>query len=233
MPFEAFLTQESSRPKKWQRITLLTSLGIHGAAVIVGLVYSFWHVEELSPPTVTVTFMSAPPPPPPPPPKRKKSNTPVKPKVPTEVVQPRPNEIVQPKETPKEEPKVEEEPDDGVEGGVEGGVPGGVVAAAAPVAAEPPKSLPPQVAAQQRISTNEPEVPAVLAKAGMNIFNLVRICVTVTGEIADVKLIKPSDPLWDKSVMDTARGWKFRPAMIEGRAVPFCSNFRFNMKVTP
>ncbi len=45
-------------------------------------------------------------------------------KKPVGIVQPRPSQIVQPKEKP---PEPEEEEDDGEEGGVEGGVAGGVV----------------------------------------------------------------------------------------------------------
>ena len=37
----------------------------HGALIAVGVAYSFWHIEELSPPLLKVTFMSAAPPPPP------------------------------------------------------------------------------------------------------------------------------------------------------------------------
>src|SRR5262245_11660796 len=107
MAFEAFRAQsetpaESARKSLWY----LGSLAFHGALIVVGIAYSFWHVEELSPPLLKVTFLSsaAPPPPPAPPPPagggaaRKKVT--IKPKL---VVQ-KP-EIVQPKEIPKEAPK--------------------------------------------------------------------------------------------------------------------------------
>src|SRR5688572_28039248 len=102
MAFDAFLKQDLARPKKWRRITFTVSLALHGVLLAVGAVYSFWHVEELSPPSVTVTFLAGipPSPPPPPPPKRKKTQ--VKPKVPTEIVQPKPDAVVQP--PPKEQP---------------------------------------------------------------------------------------------------------------------------------
>src|SRR5262249_24964224 len=154
------------------------------ALLVAGVVYSFWHVDELSPPTVTVTFMSAapPPPPPPPPPKKHASN---KPKTkPVEVVQPKPVEIVQPKEV-KEEPKPEEEEEDedgaeeggeeggvkgGVVGGVKGGVVGGMVGSSA-VDTGPPKFLPPNVAAMQLAINPQDDaykvkLPPALARAG-------------------------------------------------------------------
>src|SRR3954463_2487889 len=57
----------------WKRRALLTgSLALHGIALVVLVVYSFIHVEEITPPVLSLTFFSAPPPPPPPPPPAKK-----------------------------------------------------------------------------------------------------------------------------------------------------------------
>ncbi len=165
MAFESFLTQEKQKPKKWRRMTFTLSLALHAALLVVGAVYSFWHVEELSPPSITVTFLAATPPPPPPPPPPKKKKTVVI-KRPTEIVQPRPDQIVQPKETP---PPEEEEEDEGVEGGVEGGVPGGVVGSTG--TAEGPKMVPPNIGAGQ-LAINvqqdpyKPRMPPALNRAG-------------------------------------------------------------------
>src|SRR5262245_17065372 len=143
MQFEAFLTADKGKPKKWLRITYTLSIGLHAVLLAGAAVYSFWHVEELTPPSVPVTFMSAAAAaPPPPPPAKKKTITKVKPH-PTEIVQPKPDQIVQ----PKEKPEPEEEPDDGVEGGVEGGVPGGTVGG--DVASTQPAMLTPNVGAGQ------------------------------------------------------------------------------------
>ena len=109
MAFEAFRAESQARPARG-RLTVALSIAFHGALLAVGIAYSFWHVDELTPPSVKVTFLSAAPPPPPPPPPaggggaaRKKAL--VKPKTLT-----RPTDIVQPSETPKEEPK-ETKPD--------------------------------------------------------------------------------------------------------------------------
>ncbi|HVR60631.1 MAG TPA: energy transducer TonB [Polyangia bacterium] len=145
MAFEAFLTQGAARPAGRRRLTYALSIAAHAALLSVGVVYSFWHVEELSPPTVKVTFLSALPPPPPPPPpaggdgaqSKPKKATP-KPKVTPPLLQPKPT-LVQPKETPKiveekkppkEDPKKSDDDDDaalpgGVVGGTQGGVAGG------------------------------------------------------------------------------------------------------------
>ena len=56
MAFENFIDQgKPTSATKWRRVTYMFSLGLHAALLIVGAVYSFWHVEELSPPSVSVT----------------------------------------------------------------------------------------------------------------------------------------------------------------------------------
>ena len=115
---------------------------LHGALIAVGVVYSYWHVDELTPPTLRVTFISASPPPPPPPPPppagggaKKKVAIKTKP-VEVAIVQPKPTEIVQPRVTPKpvkqktfrqHEDEEEEDEPAGVKGGVKGGQEGGVI----------------------------------------------------------------------------------------------------------
>ena len=70
MAFEAYLLQSTAPRSAARRLTYLLSGILHGVAVLMAVAYSFWHVEEVKPPAVTVTFISAaaaPPPPPPPP----------------------------------------------------------------------------------------------------------------------------------------------------------------------
>ena len=68
MAFEAFLEGDDPRPRRRRRLTYAVSLAVHAALLAGGVAYSFWHVEEITPPTVRVTFMAAAPPPPAPPP---------------------------------------------------------------------------------------------------------------------------------------------------------------------
>ena len=111
---------QGTKPSWKRRAVLTVSLALHGIAAVVLVVYSFVHVEEITPPALSLTFFCAPPPPPPPPPPAKK-HTEVKhieKKIVTPTTVP---QLVQPKQ---EEEKKDE--DDGEEGGVEGGVAGGV-----------------------------------------------------------------------------------------------------------
>jgi protein TonB len=229
MAFDAFLHQDKAKSKKTLRVALGAAVVLHAGLVTAGGVHSFWHVDELSPPNVAVTFLSGtpPPPPPPPPPKKKKSTVTKKP---TEIVQPKANAIVQPKE--KEEP---EEEDDGVEGGVEGGVAGGVLGAV-PVATETAKLLPPNVGSGQLISDvrNDPRfkpgLPPALNRAGMIVWGLFKICVTGQGTVSSVSILKPADPLVNDAWIAKIRTWQYRPYSINGRPVPFCHPMRVEVR---
>jgi len=120
--FDRYVAQ--TQPNWKRRGVVIASLVLHGIAAVVLVVWSFFHVDEIAPPAVSLTFFSAPPPPPPPPPPAGKKKTEKKqtPKTETKVVQPTDvPKLVQPKVEEKEEEK-----DDGEEGGVEGGVKGGV-----------------------------------------------------------------------------------------------------------
>src|SRR4051812_6865991 len=101
--FDRYL--QETKPN-WKRRALATaSVALHIVAGISLVIYSFFHIEEVTPPVLSLTFFSAAaPPPPPPPPPPKKSSTKTKPKVtptqPTTITQ-----LVQ----PKQEDKAEEE----------------------------------------------------------------------------------------------------------------------------
>jgi protein TonB len=154
--FESFRAQDRGAPTRQRRVAFLLVAVFHGVLIAAGIVYSYWHVEELTPPTLRVTFMSAAPPPPPPPPPpagggSRAKKVAIKTKTP-EPVPEKPPEIVQPPEKVKPIKKefrkhvdeyVEEEnskpgvgkgkgsiedgDEDGEEGGVIGGQKGGVI----------------------------------------------------------------------------------------------------------
>lgn len=141
-------------PSRARPIILVLSIVAHALAAAAAIAYSFWHVEELSPPVVTVTFVSAaaaPLPPPPPPPLGGDGAAPkhhavarprveAHPKIP-ELARPKiaPEPTVAPIEPPKEvkETPAVRAPDEAtgdaaksgtaVKGGVAGGAKGGVV----------------------------------------------------------------------------------------------------------
>jgi protein TonB len=253
MAFDAFLNQkqEQFRGRQWRRLTALVSGVLHAVALAVAVVYSFWHVDEISPKGVSVTLMSSlavPPPPPPPPPAAAKKPTATRKPRPTEIVRPK-AEIVQPKEKAAEEPPAEKEEEgeaEGEAGGSEGGVAGGVVggvASGAP-APEPKKPaepvavlLPPKVGASQRISDLEdpryrPVLPAILNRPGMVVRGLFRICVSVQGQVTDVKIVRSADPMVDNDWTTVIRRWQYRPFTLDGRPTPFCHPLMLEVRST-
>src|SRR5690349_18267723 len=124
MAFEAILSEQRAKPKGWQRAMLVVSVALHGGALLAGVAHSLWQVEEMPLPSLQVMLAEAPPPPPPPPPLAAKKASESRPK--TRPVEPKPQELVVPKETPKEQPKPEpEEATDGQDNGQPGGAQGG------------------------------------------------------------------------------------------------------------
>jgi periplasmic protein TonB len=250
--FEAFRKEAAQRPSARRSLWYALSIGFHGALIAFGIAYSFWHVEELSPPLLKVTFMSAAPPPPPaaPPPAGGGAAASVKPKKPVvkpKIVQPTKPEIVQPKEIPKPEPKEEPKEDhgqkDGVKGGVIGGTPGGTIGGTpggkiggtpggtgtgAPTA---PKFLAPNIGMAQKVSGDDPPFPPSLRKPGAVYQVLVKFCVNTNGVVDKVTIMKSTEPQLDGGIIDTlTRNWRFRPYTANGAAIPFCSVHPFEFK---
>jgi protein TonB len=172
------------------------------------------------------------------------------------VTQPKPTQLVQPRETPppKEMPKpppVHDDDDDdddepaGVKGGVKGGVAGGVQGGtiggtqggtiggtiggtqAAPALA---RFLPPNLGALQKMGGDDPPFPVALRKAGATYAVLAKICVSRDGAVDSVTILKKADPLLDAGVVSTVKGWRFRPLMANNTAIPFCYPATFQFK---
>ena len=236
MAFEAVLAPDAASPKRWRRVTVIVSVAAHVAALAVGVAYSFWYVDELPLPAVTVTLAGAPPPPPPPPARR--SSGKVRPKT---IETPKP-QLVQPKEHPKpaEEKPAPDEKDDphgqegGEKGGVAGGVQGGVVGAPVPAT---PKMLGAKVAHLQllinpNVDPYKVQLPPALERltnSGAQVSAIVRVCVSAQGDVTEVKVLRGADPAIDPQIPVVLRRWRYRPYQVDGRAEPFCYNFRYEV----
>lgn len=240
MAFEAILDQArgtaTARPTRRRRIMLTVSLGVHVAALLVGVAWSFWQVDELPLPQVAVTLAGAPPPPPPPPPASHGAKT--KPKVkPT----PKVEQLVQPQEHPKDQPKQEEKEEEaseagGVEGGVKGGVQGGVVGGVlgAPVPTNAPRMLAPQIGkGLLLIDPNEEQyrvkLPPALERSGTTLTAIVRVCVSAQGAVTDVKILRGAGPAIDPQIPTVLARWRYRPFTLNGQPTPFCYPLRYEI----
>jgi periplasmic protein TonB len=240
MAFEAILSQQRAAPSKWRRITLTFSLLIHALALAFGVVHSIWQVDEMPMPAIEVTLSVAPPPPPPPPPPPKRSST--KPK--TKPVD-KPKVITAPKEVPKTEPEpapeeeAEDEGDDqGVEGGVIGGVVGGIVGGTAP---PPPKSTAPKLlsakaghsllAINPQVRPYKVNVPEEFVQRGDEYVATINICVSPTGAVSSVKILKPSgNTMIDHQIPKVIPTWKYRPFVVDGQPSGFCYTMNYRVK---
>jgi len=246
--------------RSWRRATVALSIGAHVAAALFAVAYSFWHVEELQPPRVTVTFVSAaslpPPPPPPPPPLAGGGGAPKR----RNIARPKTETVPELKTTPVVEPPVKTAPVEpvhvapppdphpttaegsgtgpgseagvkgGVAGGVKGGVAGGVVGGVVGAAVPSPKFLPPQMGAQRKLSGADPDFPAVLRRSGAMYLVMAKICVGVAGGVDSVTLQKRAEPTLDGNVIAAVKGWRFQPMTANGTPVPFCYFGRFEFK---
>jgi periplasmic protein TonB len=241
--FEAFVKQSGpdKRARRWKRLIFVTSFAVHGVLLVAATAHSFWHVEELTSTSVTVTFLAAvvaPPPPPPPPAAAKQEPKPV-PKKPRE----RPAPIVQPPPEPtqptpaalpappaeSEEAKGDESEPAGEPGGVPGGVAGGIAPPGPPrpAAPPPPVNIAPNVGAAHRLTDlNDPRfrpsLPPSINRPGMSVWGVFRICVSANGQVEAVNMVKSADPLVDNDWMAKIRTWRYRPYSVDGRPVPFC-----------
>jgi TonB family protein len=255
MAFEAFLQPDDARPRWRRRLTLTISIVLHAALLAGGIAYSFWHVEEITPPTVRVTFLaSAPPPSPAPSPSSGGNPAPKK----SAKVTPKPTltALVQPKlETPKKtEPKPQEPDDDDPDQAFapgQAGNPGTAIGnskgprqagdphdnppgtdgpAAAPPKVVAPKMLAPQLGALQKDSGADPEFPAVLRRSGMVYTVLSKICVSRSGTVESVSILKGADSMLDRNVVNAVKGWRYHPLLADNNAIPFCYFGRFEFK---
>jgi hypothetical protein len=252
MAFEAFLTQkvDRARPTLWRRVTVVLSLGLHGVLLVAAAVYSFWRVDEVTPPAVFVTFAGgwvAAPPPPARPPVR---HEPQKPKIKAaKPEQPIVAALVQPSSQPNDKPPppTSDFLDSG-EPGTQQGAPAGMLGdmGVAAVATIPPPvpprrpelkpvTLPPSIGSGQRITDindprYRPSLPGALNRAGVMLWGLFRICVGADGDVTTVKVLKTAEPTVDGEWARVIQTWQYRPYSIDGRPTPFCHTMRLEVR---
>lgn len=209
-----------------RKLLSLVSIGAHAAALVGLFVYSIIHVEEIAPPTVTLTFLSAAPPPPPPPPPPAGSS---KPKTtPTKPVEVKPTEskvveVTDKKPTPKEpEPEVAGGQEGGVKGGVAGGVVGGVVGGVlgGTGTGEAPKMVPSFTLAAQQLTHPDPRLPDwyLNQHAAQTVKGTYKVCIGLDGRIASVTTMVGIGGVDDIVTEHIRKEWTYKP-----QAVPVCT----------
>ena len=242
--FETYVIEKKMRMPKWAKALIIASVVLHAGAGAGLAIYSWFKIDKLETPDTGVKVgLDLPPPPPPPKGSRKqkleakKDPTPKKIKT-VDTVQPE-KRMEKVEETPSEEPEGDPEGEEGgVEGGVVGGqvggVVGGVVAPPPPPPPPPPpakiETVTPQALEAQRISGDKNITPDDVTKTEIQrsgkskLVVPVKLCVTETGRVKSVHVLKSSGfSAYDSKIKKEMGAWKYRPFTVNSKAVPVCT----------
>jgi periplasmic protein TonB len=228
---------------RWAAPLLATIATAHVALFVAMWAKSIWDVERLDKPKGIPDIAVAPPPAPPPPPPKGSTKpqdvqiVPKKPKV---------RDIIQPVRIEDKTPV----PDTGNTGGSEDGSPDGVengVSTGAPTAAPPPIPTPepppapkpppavaPTALEAQRIAGEKNIVPDDTTKNEIRssgkdrIVSKYRLCIDAGGSVSTLSLVQSSSFAdYDQKIAREMRQWRYRPFMVDGKAVPVCTVVTF------
>ena len=239
--FDNYVGAKLAKRSKWVSVVIAISIVLHAGVGGALVVRSFWVIEKLEPPDTELALSTPPPPPPPPPAGSSKPKTDVKKTVKKvkETVQVDPNK--------KPEQADKESEDEGVEGGVEGGVAGGVVGGVLggveggvlggvgeqPAKVEEPKIVPQVALEAQRISGEKDiqppnDVATAISRSGKGVVGVVKMCLTSGGSVQKLNVLKSTGhPGYDNKIKTKMREWRYRPFMVNGKAVPVCTSVTF------
>jgi hypothetical protein len=247
--FDRYVVSQTTRSWK-RRALIIASIALHVIGGTVLVIWSFFHVEEIVPPTLALTVFNAPPPPPPPPlgakkrPASEHKTTPVEHKPvtqPTEIPK-----IVQPTEKqPEKQPETDEPEGDpqgdpngkkggtGIPGvpGVEGGTgtgPGGVGIGTGKNTPPPPKMVPQFMLDAQRVSAPDPHLPEWFRQAHPQqvVKGMYKICVRNDGHVSDVYVLTSIQGM-DQTIIDQIKSsWVYKP-----QPLPLCAPRIFMFKI--
>jgi protein TonB len=71
--------------------------------------------------------------------------------------------------------------------------------------------------------------PPELAVSGNRAWAMLKVCVGADGDVDGVTILKSAHPLLDERIVMAIRTWRYRPYLLDGRPVPFCTNIRYEM----
>jgi periplasmic protein TonB len=230
----------------WAIPLIGTVVFVHLAFLGASWASSIWQIERLDRPkggVADIAIAPAPPPPPPPPPGGAKPQT--------QTITPKKKtvkDIVQPVKIEKQETKQEDVGDPngevggevgGVAGGVVGGDINGVVGAPPPPPPPPPPPAPPQnvpptMLEGSRIAGEKMIVPSDVTKTEIQrsgkdkVVGSYKLCITVGGDVNTISQLKSTGfGAYDAKIQSEMRSWRYRPYMVNGKAVPVCTAITF------
>ena len=245
--FNNYAAAKNRKLPKWAAPILGAAVIFHLGLFITMWIKTIWDIEMLERPKTGIDLAVAPPPPPPPPPPpggakpQEVQITPKKIKV---------KDIVQPVKIEKQQvQKVEDSGDpNGVEGGEVGGVAGGVVGGdlngvmgapppppPPPPPPTPPQNVPPTLLEASRIAGDKMISPDDVTKTEISrsgkdrIIGSYKLCLTPAGSVQGVTQLKSTGfPAYDNKILSKMRAeWRYKPFMVNGKAVPVCTAVTF------
>jgi protein TonB len=237
-----------TRPNWKRRAWVMGSIIAHVVGGMALIIYSIFHVEEIAPPAVSLTFFSAPPPPPPPPPPAgKKREQPKQQPKPDVVVKEKP--FVQPVDKPPDKkPEPQPEPDDGDDGddgekdgqkggekgGEKGGQLGGKIGGMSTEKPVPPKKE--QMRAEftlKKVNHPDPHLPDWFKNQhpGQRVEGRYKVCLNPDGHVAYVSTLVGLSGL-DMEIMNHIKGnWVYQlPPSAPDTVICFQAFIKFDIK---
>lgn len=79
--------------------------------------------------------------------------------------------------------------------------------------------------------SNAVRVPAVLQRSGQTFSASVNICVSATGQVSKVSILRSASPALDPQISQVLSRWRYRPLLEAGKPTPFC--YPLNYEVEP
>jgi periplasmic protein TonB len=240
--WEQTLIESNEFRRDRQRLWTLPAAAILHAAVIVSVTFaSYWRVEAVEPPPLSIRYLE------PirvqigPPPalgggQRKQKSVIRKPSQEIKEFQPTLIEDLEPQpELPIESgdsafsdaslPPGEGNPE-GVAGGY-GNSPIGTGISSTP-GPEAPRVITPDVSAPVLIRRVEPEYPLIAIRSRLQGIVILEAVITKTGDVEQIKTLRADYPYFEKTAKDAVLQWKYKPATVQGRPV----SVYFNVTVT-
>lgn len=248
---QGLLSPRAPRPLGHARaVAAALAVAVHGAALVFGLVWSFIHVQEVTPPpALPLLVVYSPKPPPPPAGGKPPSARGVK------VARSDRLQVLAPVDRVAE-PVAKLEPEAGpVEpegegtctrdcgrggtGGGDGdgdgpGVPGGLGDGPPPPPAPPPveRLIPPTMPQPVRVAGERPAYTPEARSARVEGDVILRVCFDTAGAVTRAVVVKGLPMGLTEASVEAARGWRYRPYLLGGHAIPGCVVTRFEFRLT-
>jgi eukaryotic-like serine/threonine-protein kinase len=103
-----------------------------------------------------------------------------------------------------------------------------------PPASAGPRLLASKVGQRQLLtspSSNAVRVPTVLQRSGQTFSASVNICVSATGQVSKVSIVRSASPALDPQISKMISAWRYRPLLEAGKPTPFC--YPLNYEIDP